>query len=131
MGNRYLIDTHVLLWWVFNDPKLCEISRSIIANSNNEILVSSATAWEIAIKYRIGKLPEAKPLLDNYRGALKRLGFLELAINTEHALTAGSLTIDHRDPFDRMLMAQAKLENIPIITYDPAFHLLDIHIIPK
>jgi PIN domain nuclease of toxin-antitoxin system len=119
------------LWWLFDDSKLCEISRRIIANKNHEILVSSATAWEIATKYRIGKLPEAKPLLDNYRGALKRLGFLELAINTDHALTAGSLTIDHRDPFDRMLMAQAKLENIPIVTYDPAFHLIDIHVIPK
>jgi PIN domain nuclease of toxin-antitoxin system len=131
MGNRYLIDTHVLLWWLYDDAKLCEISRRIIANKNHEILVSSATAWEIATKYRIGKLPEAKPLLDNYRGALKRLGFLELAINTDHALTAGSLMIEHRDPFDRMLMAQAKLENLPIITYDPAFHLIDIHVTPK
>jgi len=69
--------------------------------------------------------------LDNYQGALKKLGFSELVINTDHALTAGSLTIDHRDPFDRMLMAQAKLENIPIVTYDPAFHLIDIHVIPK
>jgi len=131
MGNRYLIDTHVLLWWLFDDSKLCEISRRIIANKNHEILVSSATAWEIATKYKIGKLPEAKPLLVNYQGALKKLGFLELTINTDHALTAGSLTIDHRDPFDRMLIAQAKLENIPIITYDPAFHLIDIHVIPK
>lgn len=131
MGNRYLIDTHVLLWWLYDDAKLCEISRRIIANKNHEILVSSATAWEIATKYRIGKLPEAKPLLDNYRGALKRLGFLELAINTDHALTAGSLMIEHCDPFDRMLMAQAKLENLPIITYDPAFHLIDIHVTPK
>jgi PIN domain nuclease of toxin-antitoxin system len=131
MGKRYLIDTHVLLWWVFNDPKLCSISSRIITNPNHEILVSSATAWEIATKYRIGKLPEAKPLLDNYQGALKKLGFSQLVINTDHALMAGSLTIDHLDPFDRMLMAQAKLENIPIITYDPAFHLIDIRVIPK
>jgi PIN domain nuclease of toxin-antitoxin system len=94
-------------------------------------LVSSATAWEIATKYRIGKLPEASYLFENYASILKTLGFIELPINTNHALTAGSLTIDHRDPFDRMLIAQAQLEQLPIITYDPAFYLLDIQIIPK
>jgi PIN domain nuclease of toxin-antitoxin system len=96
----------------------------------NNIWVSSATAWEIATKYRIGKLPEAKYLLENYVSVLNTLGFIELPINTNHALTAGSLTIDHRDPFDRMLMAQAQLEQLPVITYDPAFYLLDIQIIP-
>jgi PIN domain nuclease of toxin-antitoxin system len=85
MGKQYLIDTHVLLWWVFDDAKLCAVSRSIIANPKNDILVSSATAWEIATKYRIGKLPEAKYLLENYASILKTLGFIELPINTIHA----------------------------------------------
>lgn len=119
------------MWWIFNDAKLCKVSQDIIANPKNKILVSSATAWEIATKYRIGKLPEAKPLLDNYRRALQKLGFVELTINTDHALLAGALTIDHRAPGDRMLMAQAQLENIPIITYDPAFRLVDIQITPN
>lgn len=61
---RYLIDTHVLLWWLFDDPKLCQTSRDILKNPNNQILVSSASAWEIATKYRIGKMPEAKPIIE-------------------------------------------------------------------
>ena len=121
MGVSYLIDTHVLLWWLFNDPKLSIRCREIIKNPENQIFVSSATAWEIATKYRIGKLPEAKTLIKDYQAILSRSCFLELPISTDHALRAGSLPIDHRDPFDRMLMAQAELENLPIITYDSAF----------
>jgi len=127
----YLIDTHVLLWWLFNDPKLCAVSRDIISDPAHRILVSSATAWEIATKYRIGKLPEAEPLLSDYQGFLQKMGFVELAISARHALKAGSLVIDHRDPFDRMLMAQAELESVPIITYDKAFLAVNVQIIPS
>jgi len=116
MGMSYLIDTHVLLWWVFNDPKLCIVSRDILTNPAHKIYVSSASAWEIATKYRIGKMPEAKQLLNDYETLLKQMGFNELVVTTAHALRAGQLPIDHRDPFDRMLMAQAELESIPIIT---------------
>ena len=121
MGVNYLIDTHVLLWWLFDDPKLSIRCREIIQNSDNQIFVSSATAWEIATKYRIGKLPEAKTFVEDYQATLSRAHFLELPISTDHSLRAGSLPIDHRDPFDRMLMAQAELENLPVITYDSAF----------
>jgi len=127
----YLIDTHVLLWWLFNDPKLCAVSRDIISDPAHRILVSSATAWEIATKYRIGKLPEAEPLLSDYQGFLQKMGFVELAISARHALKAGSLVIDHRDPFDRMLMAQAELESVPIITYDKAFLAVNVQVIPS
>ena len=130
MGNRYLIDTHILLWWIFNDPKLDQTSRNIIQNPQNQILVSSATAWEIATKNRIGKLPEATELLKNYPEILKQARFLELRISTAHALRAGLLPIDHRDPFDRMLMAQSELEQIPVITHDPAFQTGLIQTIP-
>ncbi len=75
MGNRYLIDTHIFLWWVFNDVKLDNLSREIISNPHNQIFVSSATAWEIATKYRIGKLPEAKQLVDNYPRILEQARF--------------------------------------------------------
>ena len=122
MGISYLLDTHILLWWLFNDPKLNPECRDIIGNPNHCILVSSASAWEIATKYRIGKLPEAKPLVDNYHDILAREKFIELTITAAHAFRAGSLPISHRDPFDRMLMAQAELENLPILTYDSAFH---------
>jgi PIN domain nuclease of toxin-antitoxin system len=121
MGKRYLIDTHVLLWWIFNDPKLDQNIREIIQNPSNKIIVSSASAWEIATKYRIGKLPEAKELLENYDQIVQKARFDQLSITTAHALRAGSLPIQHRDPFDRMIMAQSELEKIPVITYDPAF----------
>ncbi len=122
MGISYLIDTHVLLWWIFDDPKLCEISRQILKNPAHKIYVSSASAWEISTKYRIGKMPEAKQLLTKYEILLDKMGFNQLSVTTTHALRAGQLQIEHRDPFDRMLMAQAELESIPIITYDKAFH---------
>ena len=128
---RYLIDTHVFLWWVFDDPKLCASARNIIKNPNNSILVSSASAWEIATKHRIGKMPEAEMLLHRYQEILNKLNFSALPITTEHALRAGQLNIEHRDPFDRMLMAQAELESLPIITYDRVFALTSLTVIPK
>ncbi|WP_413162448.1 type II toxin-antitoxin system VapC family toxin [Capilliphycus salinus ALCB114379] len=131
MGISYLLDTHILLWWLFNDPQLNEECRDIIRNPNHQILVSSVSAWEIATKYRIGKLPEAKFLIDNYQDILYRAKFNELTITTAHALRAGNLPILHRDPFDRMLMAQAELENLPIITYDNAFWTGLIEVIPS
>lgn len=121
MGMSYLIDTHILLWWLFDDSKLGTNSREIIRNPDNRIIVSSASAWEIATKYRVGKLPEAKQLVEKYSQILHQAKFIELAITTVHALRAGSLPIAHRDPFDRMIMAQAELENLPVITYDAAF----------
>jgi PIN domain nuclease of toxin-antitoxin system len=131
MGMSYLIDTHILLWWLFDDPKLYTDSRDIIRNPDHRIIVSSASAWEIATKYRIGKLPEAKQLVEQYLQILHQAKFIELAIATAHALRAGSLPIAHRDPFDRMIMAQAELESLPVITYDKAFQTGLIQIIPE
>lgn len=130
MGNRYLIDTHILLWWVFDDPKLDNLSREIIKNPDNQIFVSSVTAWEIATKYRIGKIPEAKELIESYSKILQKARFNELNVTTLHSLRSGLLPIIHRDPFDRMLMAQAELENLPIITHDSAFYTGLIEVIP-
>jgi PIN domain nuclease of toxin-antitoxin system len=131
MGINYLIDTHVLLWWLFNDPKLDNNCRAIISNPSHNIFVSSATAWEIATKYRLGKLPEAQPIVANYLQILSQSKFVELPITSVHSLRAGSLAIAHRDPFDRMIMAQAELEKIPVITYDKAFQTGLIQIIPR
>ncbi|MDZ8104814.1 MAG: type II toxin-antitoxin system VapC family toxin [Nostoc sp. DedQUE12a] len=129
MGMSYLIDTHILLWWLFNDSKLDTDCRDIIRNPDHRIIVSSASAWEIAIKYRMSKLPEAKQLVEQYSQILHQAKFIELAITTAHALRAGSLPIAHRDPFDRMIMAQAELEGF-VITYDKAFQTGLIQIIP-
>lgn len=131
MGISYLIDTHVLLWWTFDDKKLGAVCRDIIKNPDIQIIVSSASAWEIATKYRIGKMPEAELLLKDYDGLLAKMGFTQLPMATAHALKAGSLIIEHRDPFDRMLMAQAELENLPIITYDSAFYVAHLNVIPN
>lgn len=131
MGISYLLDTHILLWWLFNDAKLNKECRDIIRDPNHNILVSSVSAWEIATKYRIGKLPEAKFLVEHYQDILHQAKFNELTITVAHALRAGNLPILHRDPFDRMLMAQAELEKLPIITYDQAFQTGLIEVIPS
>ena len=131
MGVRYLLDTHILLWWIFDDPKLNTECRDIIRNPDHRILISSASAWEIATKYRIGKLPEAKQLVNEYPQVLHQAKFIELPITAAHALRAGSLPIPHRDPFDRMIMAQAELESLPLITDDRAFHTGLIQVIPS
>jgi PIN domain nuclease of toxin-antitoxin system len=131
VGMSYLIDTHILLWWLFDDPKLDSNCREIIHNPDRRIFVSSATAWEIATKYRIGKLPEAKQIVEEYAQILHQSKFIEFAITSAHALRAGSLPILHRDPFDRMIMAQAELENLPVITHDKAFQTGLIQIIPS
>jgi len=109
MGTRYLIDTHIFLWWLFDNCKLKKKSREIIQDKKNDIFVSTASAWEISTKYRIGKLLEVKELIDNYKEVLESAGFIELKITNIHAIRAGLLEIAHRDPFDRMLMAQAEI----------------------
>ncbi|MDD1421182.1 type II toxin-antitoxin system VapC family toxin [Dolichospermum sp. ST_sed1] len=131
MGINYLIDTHIMLWWFFDDPKLDTECRNIICNPDHLIFVSSVSACEIATKYRIGKLPEAKQIVEEYSQILHRARFVELPMTSAHALRAGSLPIAHRDPFDRMIMAQAELESLPVITYDTAFQTGLIQVIPN
>lgn len=123
MGIKYLLDTHIFLWWIFDDPKLNTVCRDLIKNPEHQILVSSVTPWEIATKYRIGKLPEGEQIISQYSQLLTQAKFLELPITSNHAIRAGSLPIAHRDPFDRMIMAQAELENIPVITMIKPFKL--------
>jgi PIN domain nuclease of toxin-antitoxin system len=119
---RYLLDTHTLLWWIFDDPKLSTTARETIAEPDHEIVVSAASAWEIATKHRIGKLPEAGDIVQQLPVYLRRTRFTELDISVEHALFAGNLPGPHRDPFDRMLIAQARTLNMILITTDPVFH---------
>ena len=126
---RYLIDTHVLLWWLFDDSKLPIAIREIIAEPQNEILVSSASAWEVCTKHRLGKLSVADVLVRDISGWVARAGFVELPVSIAHAQRAGSWISPHRDPFDRMLAAQSAVESIPLITADRALGTFGIELV--
>lgn len=118
---RALLDTHTLLWWILEDPALSQTARETIAETSNTILVSAASAWELAIKFRLGKLPRAGDLVSNFLSEVEREGFQLLPISAEHGIRAGLLAGPHRDPFDRMLIAQSQAENTPIISNEIVF----------
>ena len=115
---RLLLDTHVLLWWLSDDRKLAKNARNIIANSSNDVLVSSASVWEVAIKAALGRIEIE---LDDLEDAIIRNGFRPLPIGFRHAVTAGRLPAVHRDPFDRMLVAQASVEELRLLSHDRVF----------
>lgn len=117
---RLLLDTHTLLWWLFDDPRLSQKARELIAEPIRDVLVSSASAWEISTKHRLGRLPEADVLVQDISMWIGRAGFEELAVTVAHAQLAGAWKQSHRDPFDRMLAAQAELEKSPILSRDKA-----------
>lgn len=118
----FLLDTHVLLWWLANDPKLSADVREIIRNPVNDSFVSAATIWEIAIKTSLGKLKQPDDLLV----VLRDNRFQVLDISAEHCLNVGSLPWHHKDPFDRMLISQALVEGLTIITVDEKFKFYDV-----
>lgn len=118
---RVLLDTHTLLWWAINDPRLSRGARSALASLNSEVYVSAASAWEIATKVRLGKLPGAEVFAAEFSDTIERLGFRELAISVAHGQRAGLLPGAHRDPFDRMLIAQAQAENMAIVSNERLF----------
>ena len=126
---RFLLDTHALLWWLFDDPRLSSTTRDIVGDGANDILVSSASAWEICTKHRLGRLPAASELARDVAGWVERARFTELPIRFAHAQRAGSWPQAHRDPFDRMLAAQAALEELPLISRDPALSAFGIRLI--
>jgi PIN domain nuclease of toxin-antitoxin system len=97
-----------LLWWPSDDPALTPAALAIIAETKNTLIVSAASAWEIAIKVRLGKLPTGTDLAADFSGQVEREGFQLLAISAEHGIRAGLLPGPHKDPFDRMLIAQAR-----------------------
>lgn len=123
---RALLDTHALLWWLFDDRRLSRRAREVIEDGANAVLVSAASAWEIMTKHHLGKLPHAGAVTRDLPGAVRRAGFEPLAISLDHAVEAGRLASPHRDPFDRMLAAQARLEGLPLITDDRAFSALSV-----
>ena len=124
---QLLLDTHALLWWVLDLDDLSRKARKAIADYDNEVFVSAASAWEIAIKFRLGRLPQAEPLVHSFRGNLRKLGFSELPISVEHAQRAGLLPGAHKDPFDRMLIAQAQTEGHLLVSNEKLFDAYQIH----
>jgi PIN domain nuclease of toxin-antitoxin system len=114
MTVQLLLDTHALLWWLDNHKALSMKSLAAIKDGGNTIFVSAATAWEISIKRALGKLRAPDALEE----ALEANRFLQLPISVHHALVAGDLPRQHDDPFDRMLVAQAQVENLIVITHD-------------
>lgn len=115
---NYLLDTHALLWALTDPAKLGPSALAVIQEQSSVLFVSAAFAWEISTKKRLGKLPQADVLVSAYTRHLDRLGVSRLSISEEHALLAGTLDWDHRDPFDRMLAAQAMIESLTLITND-------------
>jgi len=109
-----------LLWWLFDDEALSPNVRAVISDPENRILVSSASAWEIATKHRLGRLPAAAQLVQNISGWVTKAGFDSLSISLGHAQRAGLFPQGHRDPFDRMLAAQSLIEGCKIASRDVA-----------
>ena len=119
-----LLDTHALLWALTDPSQLGQRAEQLLLDPGSELWVSAASAWELATKSRLGKLPQADVVLGGYSRHLFRLGVRELPITSEHSLFAGRLDWEHRDPFDRMIAAQSMLEGFSLITRDRSFHRL-------
>lgn len=129
MGLGLLLDTNALLWSLMEPGKLSPKALALIGDAETRLVVSSASAWEVSIKYHLGKLKGAEAVVSDFSGYLKRLQADVLAISPEHALAAGALPQHHRDPFDRMLIAQARLEGLPLVSSDGVFKAYDVEVV--
>ena len=116
----FLLDTHALLWWLAEPERLSPAVHATLADPGQTVFISAASAWEIATKHRLGRLPTAEVLLQEGWPLMERQGFQPLPVSWSHGLRAGSYPMPHRDPFDRLLAAQAELEQLILITLDPA-----------
>ena len=126
MNTLLLLDTHVLLWWLADDRSLPTLAGEAIADPDAHVFVSAATTWEIAIKQSAGRLEAPDDLLD----ALEANEFDTMPMTVAHSLAAGSLPSHHSDPFDRMLIAQARLEDLTLVSVDPRFAAYDVDLLP-
>lgn len=123
---KILLDTHALLWWMAGDERLPVSARALIADEVNTVYVNAALAWEIATKHRRGKLPGAGPLVVDFAAEIQQQSFELLVISLEHAMVAGNMRSDHRDSFDRMLIAQARVEHMALVSNETLFDTFDI-----
>lgn len=124
--NRYLIDTHVWLWMQTDPGRLSDDTRAVVHDVRNTLLLSAASTWEIAIKYRLGKLPLPEPPTSYVPDRMRRSGTAALPVEHAHTLRTAELPDHHRDPFDRVLVAQAQLLGLTIITADPQLSAYDV-----
>ena len=122
---RLLLDTHALLWWLADDVRLGERARRVIAAPENDVYVSAASAWEIAIKAGLGKVSAPNDLAEQIDAS----AFFALPIDVVHALEVRQLPEHHRDPFDRLLVAQARLEGLTLVTADPRISRYDVPVL--
>jgi PIN domain nuclease of toxin-antitoxin system len=118
---RLLLDTHALIWWLAGDEKLGRHAREAMSDEGNPVAVSAASAMEVATKFRIGKLPDAALLAQDFEAIIASQGFKELGISVRHARLAGEMGIDHKDPFDRLLIAQALSEDLVLVSNETRF----------
>jgi PIN domain nuclease of toxin-antitoxin system len=126
---RALLDTHAFIWWVTDDPQLSSTSRTIIADSGNILFLSVASVWEIVIKTKSGKLTLPEPVEEYIPNRLTLNRFESLDIQMTHTLQITTLPNIHRDPFDRILIAQSQVENLPIVTIDQKIAQYSVEII--
>ncbi len=122
----WLLDTHIFLWWIGDAPELGPAARDAIADPEALVLISAASAWEIAIKAAMGRI---RIHLDDVLRGIRESGFTELPVRAEHGLAAGALPLHHRDPFDRMLVAQARHEGLTLITRDRRIEPYDVKVL--
>ena len=115
----YLLDSHALLWWWFDPDRLSTAVRELLGDPATPVLVSAASVWELSLKHHQGKLPELSGAIADLPGLLQADGFEALPISLDHGLRAGGYSQPHRDPFDRMLAAQAELDRLVLLTADP------------
>lgn len=120
-GLKLLLDTHALIWWLAGDGALSDRAREAIADEANSIAVSAASAMEVATKFRIGKLAGAALLAQDFEAIVAAQGFRELSISIRHAKLAGEMNIIHKDPFDRLLIAQAQSEGMVLVSNEALF----------
>jgi PIN domain nuclease of toxin-antitoxin system len=121
---RLLLDSPTFLWLTNEPERLSSKARAALENPDSNLLVSAASIWELAIKYHIGKLPEAKAVVEDFYGAVARYALTVIDIKPHHGLLAASLGSPHRDPFDRLLAAQSRLEQAPLVTADEVIRSL-------
>ncbi len=127
--KRYLVDTHVWLWMQSDPDRLCDETRAIVADVRNLVLLSAASAWEIAIKYRLGKVALPEPPASYVPDRMRRSGTSPLPVDHAHALKTAELPDHHRDPFDRVLVAQAQVLDLTIITADNQLFAYDVAVV--
>ena len=126
---KLLLDTHVYAWWATGDRRLSRAARAGLETADAELLISSVVAWELANKLRIGKWPAAEAILGDLTSAVAAKRLTPLPITLAHARRAGLIPSDHRDPFDRLLAAQAEIEDAALVTADPAFGQLGVEVV--